>query len=69
MIPFAELDAAQLKRWMIERAAAEKDDVAPTQPSCCSHVLDPDVQQLSQEVDKLCLHADLAVQSMWRRLR
>ena len=57
MIPFAELDAAQLKQWMIKRAADQKRTMSPDAAELLLARAGSNMQQLSQEVDKLCLHA------------
>ncbi|MCA0754624.1 DNA polymerase III subunit delta [Paenibacillus sp. N4] len=57
LIPFPELDAAQLKQWMIKRAAEQKRTLAADAADLLLLRAGANMQQLAQEVDKLCLHA------------
>ncbi|CAM4311556.1 DNA polymerase III subunit delta [Paenibacillus alkaliterrae] len=57
LIPFPELDAAQLKQWMIKRAADQKRTLTVEAAELLLIRAGANMQQLAQEVDKLCLHA------------
>ncbi|OMF22420.1 DNA polymerase III subunit delta [Paenibacillus sp. FSL H8-0548] len=57
LIAFPELDAAQLKQWMIKRAAEQNRTMTADAAELLLSRAGAGMQQLSQEVDKLCLHA------------
>jgi DNA polymerase-3 subunit delta len=56
LIPFPELDSAQLKQWMIKRAAGQQRKLSEGAAELLLARVGNGMQQLSQEVDKLCLH-------------
>lgn len=57
LIAFPELDAAQLKQWMIKRAAEQQRTLESEAADLLFMRTGANMQQLAQEVDKLCLHA------------
>jgi len=57
LVPFPELDAAQLKQWMIKRASEQNRTLLSDAAELLLSRAGASMQQLSQEVDKLCLHA------------
>lgn len=57
LVAFPELDAAQLKQWMIKRAAEQKRTMSAEAADLLLVRAGTNMQQLAQEVDKLCLHA------------
>lgn len=57
LVPFPELDAAQLKQWMIKRATDQQRTLSSDAAELLLSRAGANMQQLSQEVDKLCLHA------------
>jgi DNA polymerase-3 subunit delta len=56
-VSFPELDAAQLKQWMIKRAAEQSRTMTAEAADLLLMRAGANMQQLAQEVDKLCLHA------------
>ncbi|WP_028610345.1 DNA polymerase III subunit delta [Paenibacillus harenae] len=57
LISFPELDAAQLKQWMIKRASEQSRTMTAEAADLLLMRAGANMQQLAQEVDKLCLHA------------
>lgn len=57
LIAFQELDAAQLKQWMVKRAAEQYRTLELDAADLLLMRTGANMQQLAQEVDKLCLHA------------
>ncbi|RCW51327.1 DNA polymerase III subunit delta [Paenibacillus prosopidis] len=57
LVAFPELDAAQLKQWMIKRAAEQNRTMTAEAAELLLVRAGAGMQQLAQEVDKLCLHA------------
>jgi len=57
LIAFPELDAAQLKQWLVKRAAEQGRQLAPEGADILLQRTGENMGQLAQEVDKLCLHA------------
>lgn len=57
LVSFPELDAAQLKQWMIKRAAEQNRTMTAEAAELLLVRAGAGMQQLAQEVDKLCLHA------------
>lgn len=57
LVPFPELDAAQLKQWMIKRASEQNRTMTADAAELLLVRAGANMQQLAQEVDKLCLHA------------
>ncbi|WP_424766730.1 DNA polymerase III subunit delta [Paenibacillus sp. sgz302251] len=57
LVSFPELDAAQLKQWMIKRAAEQNRSMTAEAADLLLVRAGANMQQLAQEVDKLCLHA------------
>ncbi|MEF2247284.1 MULTISPECIES: DNA polymerase III subunit delta [unclassified Paenibacillus] len=57
VIPFYELDGAQMKQWIIKRAQEQGRSMTEQAAELLQARVGNNMQQLSQEVDKLCLHA------------
>ncbi|NIK77363.1 DNA polymerase-3 subunit delta [Paenibacillus castaneae] len=57
LVAFPELDAAQLKHWIIKRAAEQSRALTGEAAELLLTRTGANMQQLAQEVDKLCLHA------------
>lgn len=57
LVAFPELDTAQLKQWMIKRAAEQNRTLTSDAVELLISRTGANMQQLAQEVDKLCLHA------------
>ncbi|MNZ66986.1 DNA polymerase III subunit delta [compost metagenome] len=57
LVPFPELDAGQLKQWMLKRAAEQGRTMSAEAADLLLLRSGVNMQQLAQEVDKLCLHA------------
>lgn len=56
LLAFPELDASQLKQWMMKRASEQNRTMASEVADLLLLRAGVNMQQLSQEVDKLCLH-------------
>ncbi len=56
LVPFPELDSSQLKQWMLKRAAGQQRKMSEDAADLLLARVGHSMQQLSQEVDKLCLH-------------
>jgi len=56
LIPFAELDAVQLKQWVIKRAGEQGRVFSQDGAELLLMRVGSSMQQLAAEVDKLCLH-------------
>lgn len=57
LIPFQELDAGELKHWVVRRAAEQKRTMTAEAADLLLLRAGAHMQQLALEVDKLCLHA------------
>ncbi|MBH5318162.1 DNA polymerase III subunit delta [Paenibacillus sp. GSMTC-2017] len=57
IVAFPELDGPALKRWMIKRAADQNRQMTDDAADLLLVRVGVNMGQLSQEVDKLCLHA------------
>lgn len=57
LVPFQEMDAAELKQWLVKRAAEQKRTLTADAADLLIARVGVNTGQLSQEVDKLCLHA------------
>ncbi|WP_168119326.1 DNA polymerase III subunit delta [Paenibacillus sp. HB172176] len=57
VIAFAELSAAELKQWMLQRAARQNRRLSEDGADLLMVRSGTNMGQLSQELDKLCLHA------------
>ncbi|MDQ6423328.1 DNA polymerase III subunit delta [Paenibacillus sp. LHD-117] len=57
VVAFPEMDTAELKQWLVKRAAEQKRTLTPDAADLLIARVGVGTGQLSQEVDKLCLHA------------
>lgn len=57
ILAFTELSAAELKQWMLQRAAGQKRRLSSNGADLLMVRVGMNMGQLSQELDKLCLHA------------
>ncbi len=57
LIAFQELDAPELKRWMLRRAESQRRQMTEEAAELLLVRVGVNMGQLAQEVDKLCLHA------------
>lgn len=57
LIAFQELDAAELRRWVVKRAEEQKRTMTADAADLLLARTGANMQQLALEVDKLCLHA------------
>lgn len=57
IIVFPELNAEQLKHWLIKRASEQKRTLSEDAADLLVARVGANLQPLSQELDKLCLHA------------
>lgn len=56
IVAFPELDQHQLKQWMIKRASDQGRSLQPEAAELLIARVGVSMQQLAQEVDKLCIH-------------
>ncbi|WP_337588340.1 DNA polymerase III subunit delta [Paenibacillus gorillae] len=57
LLPFQELDASELKRWVVKRAEEQHRKMTPDAADLLLARVGAHMQQLAIEMDKLCLHA------------
>ncbi|MFD0958606.1 DNA polymerase III subunit delta [Paenibacillus chungangensis] len=59
IVAFPELDGPQLVQWMVKRAAQQERKMVSDAAELLLSRIGHHMQQLAQEVDKLCLHAGI----------
>ncbi|MBD2844480.1 DNA polymerase III subunit delta [Paenibacillus sp. IB182496] len=57
LLPFAELQGAELMRWMQRRVQEQRRELAEAAAELLAVRCGGDLQRVAQELDKLCLHA------------
>ncbi|MHA6483698.1 DNA polymerase III subunit delta [Paenibacillus sp. strain BS8-2] len=57
LVPFPEMEPAELKQWMVKRAAEQKRTMTTDAADLLISRVGTGTGPLAQEIDKLCLHA------------